>query len=137
MQYSDEYENYEEFNAKYLWWENSDIPVLNSWRPVKRLAGDEMTLERNPYYPFVDQEGNQLPYIDEISVQLANNQEMVRTKAATGQATFSGRHLQTKDIPLYMKNAENEGYNVHPSPFTSTIPISSSICFAFSGSYSI
>ncbi len=82
-------------------------PVLRPYVVIDRTE-TYLIMERNPYYPFVDTEGNQLPYIDRINVQLAADSEMIRAKAATGEATFSARHLQTEDIPLYMRTQENE-----------------------------
>ncbi|MFW5980492.1 MAG: ABC transporter substrate-binding protein [Halanaerobiaceae bacterium] len=99
-------------------------PVLKPFRAIER-SETNLLLERNPYYPFVDQEGNQLPYIDRINVQLANDQEMIATKAATGEATFSGRHLQTRDIPLYKRNEQQEDYRtlLYQRPFASDVLI--------------
>ncbi len=47
---------------------NLDRPLLFPWIPTSVLGGStQMTMERNPYYWKVDTEGNQLPYIDEIT----------------------------------------------------------------------
>jgi len=44
-------------------------------------------MERNPYYYAVDTEGNQLPYIDRISMSLAENLEVVNLRALAGSTT--------------------------------------------------
>ena len=64
--------------------------------------------ERNPYYWKVDPEGNQLPYIDKIVTEITANQEVIAAKASTGQVDFSGKDLNTDDIPLF-KIAEKHG----------------------------
>ena len=69
-----------------------------------------LLLERNPYYPFVDTAGNQLPYIDRIRVNLANNNNMANMKAATGEATIAARYTTMGDIPLYKRNEEKENF---------------------------
>ena len=87
-------------------------PTIYPYVPVERTE-TSLIMERNPYYPFVDTEGNQLPYIDRIRIQLANSKEMAATKAATGEATFAARHLKASDIPLYKKNESNENFTTY------------------------
>jgi peptide/nickel transport system substrate-binding protein len=41
-------------------------PVLFPWVVTQKLTGTTILMERNPYYWKVDDQGNQLPYIDEI-----------------------------------------------------------------------
>ena len=84
-------------------------PSLKQYIAVKRTVSS-LILERNPYYPFVDTEGNQLPYIDRIRVDLANNGKMAASKAATGEATFATRNLNTSAIPLYKKYGPRSNY---------------------------
>ncbi len=45
-----------------------DVPpvVLGPWVPVRYEAGQQLIMVRNPYFWQVDEEGNQLPYIDEV-----------------------------------------------------------------------
>ncbi len=72
-----------------------------------------IVLERNPYYPFIDPEGNQLPYIDRIQVHKVQDEEMMTAKAATGQATFAGQATKTSDIPLFKLYEEKSGYKTY------------------------
>ncbi|MFW6007054.1 MAG: ABC transporter substrate-binding protein [Halanaerobiales bacterium] len=81
-------------------------PVLHPYIVTERTESYAL-LERNPYYPFIDNEGNQLPYIDQIKVQLASYDDLINSQVAMGKATFSAYHLQTNKIPLY-KNYEKE-----------------------------
>ncbi|MFW5980758.1 MAG: ABC transporter substrate-binding protein, partial [Halanaerobiaceae bacterium] len=99
-------------------------PVLRPYIPVER-SESTLVLERNPYYPFVDTEGNQLPYIDRIRINLANDSEMAATKAATGEATISARYTQPTDIPLYKRNEEEENYstNIYYCAYGSAVAI--------------
>ena len=41
-------------------------------------------LERNPFYMGVDTQGNQLPYIDRISMTLAENLKVLNLRAIAG-----------------------------------------------------
>ncbi|MFW6007292.1 MAG: ABC transporter substrate-binding protein [Halanaerobiales bacterium] len=87
-------------------------PVLTPYIVTER-SENTLKAERNPYYPFIDSAGNQLPYIDKLRVNLANETEMASTKAATGEATFAARHLSVKNIPLYKRNEGNENYTTY------------------------
>jgi peptide/nickel transport system substrate-binding protein len=50
------------------YWNNLDRPLLFPWIPTSVLgANTQMSMVRNPYYWKVDTEGNQLPYVDEIT----------------------------------------------------------------------
>ena len=44
--------------------------------------------ERNPYYWCVDKEGNQLPYIDKISMTGVQNAESLKLSFTSGKADF-------------------------------------------------
>lgn len=47
--------------------------TLGAFVPVAYKEGQQMVFVRNPFYYQVDEEGNQLPYWDEIVVKLADN----------------------------------------------------------------
>lgn len=46
----------------------ADLPAvtMGPWVPVKYQPGQQLVMVRNPYFWQVDEEGNQLPYIDEV-----------------------------------------------------------------------
>ena len=48
--------------------DNPDRPVMTAWEP-RTASASRSSSERNPYYVGVDQEGNQLPYIDTVEVK--------------------------------------------------------------------
>ena len=85
------------------------IPTIRPYRSVER-SESVVTYERNPYYPFVDTEGNQLPYIDYIEINRASNREVASVNAVTGQSTMENEALIPDDIPLYIQNEERGGY---------------------------
>jgi peptide/nickel transport system substrate-binding protein len=107
-------------DAGYLGWLNLFSAVMREGgsdpfgRPqmqaflLKKKNPTMWVFERNPYYFKVDPEGNQLPYIDTIESELTNNQEVIAAKASTGQVDYSGKDLNTQDIPLF-KIGEKQG----------------------------
>lgn len=85
-------------------------PTLLPHIAVERTNSTLLT-ERNPYYPFVDTEGNQLPYIDRIKINLANSRNMAALKMVTGEAIIGARYSSPRDLALYKKNEDKENYS--------------------------
>lgn len=92
----------------------TDMPVFGPWRPVEFVIDQLLVLERNPYYWKVDPEGNQLPYIDRIQVEIATGvpSQQVVLKALSGQLDMQVRDVALQDVPLVLENAEAGGYRV-------------------------
>ena len=97
-------------------------PVDTAYVLVSRTS-TRSSLRRNPYYPKVDPEGNQLPYIDYLEVQRVDTPEIMTARAATGQIDFAGRQFMTADIPLFKRFEESNGYSTYvwPRPYGSDV----------------
>ena len=87
-------------------------PVLTAYMLVSRTS-TRTVLRRNPYYPKVDPEGNQLPYIDYLEVQRVDSPEIMAAKASTGQVDFAGRQFMTADIPLFKSFEKKNAYSTY------------------------
>jgi len=87
-------------------------PTMNAYF-LNRKSPTLQIFERNPYYPKVDPDGNQLPYLDEIMVLIVKNPEVVTAKTSTGQSHFSGNGLKTADIPLFKMGEKMHGFTTH------------------------
>jgi len=66
--------------------------------------------ERNPYFAEVDQEGNQLPYIDRIYVQVVEDQKLQTARRATG--AVSEGLCEMSQISVFTRNAARADYNI-------------------------
>ena len=104
------------FKDKNTWARNPDLPVLTPWKTVNSIATDNWVLERNPYYYGVDTAGNQLPYIDRISMTLAENLEVLNLRAVAGEYDYQSRHIALANLPVLLENAEANGYTIHLDP---------------------
>jgi len=91
---------------------NADVPTVGPWVTVKPITGDRYVLERNPYYWAVDPEGNQLPYIDRITMQLAEDPEVLHLRALSGQIDMQHRHIHIAKVPMFHDNARQGNYRV-------------------------
>ena len=67
-------------------------------------------MERNPYFWWVDTEGRQLPYIDQVTFDLVTDGEVINLKASAGELDFQFRHLSPTNLTLFKENEERGGY---------------------------
>jgi peptide/nickel transport system substrate-binding protein len=101
---------------KYSWALNPEVPVMTPWRTVSPINTPTWSMERNPYFWAVDTEGNQLPYIDEITMTLAENTEVANLRAIAGEYDLQERHMGLAKLPVFLENAEQGNYTVHLDP---------------------
>ena len=109
------------------WWEafqfhyafspvTSDIdkPTMRPWM-FKQYTTTVKEFERNPYFYQVDQEGNQLPYIDRI-VSTIVDAEVYQLKIVSGEADVAVWFVSVANYALYKENEEANGYRVYELP---------------------
>ncbi|MDH7487136.1 MAG: ABC transporter substrate-binding protein [Anaerolineae bacterium] len=90
------------------WTANPERPLVSAWRALGPLSTEMFVMERNPYFFAVDQEGNQLPYIDKITHRLFENQEVKNLWVTNGEIDMQYRHMTIADLALY-KSGEAQG----------------------------
>lgn len=96
-------------------WANPDLPMMNPWMIEEPLTGDatRTTFVRNPYYWKVDTEGNQLPYIDRLSMRVSDSLEEITLMALNGEIDFQDRHIATvANQPLFFDGQEAGDYRL-------------------------
>lgn len=96
---------------------NPDCPVLRMWKVVS-ITPNRVVAERNPYYWKVDVEGNQLPYIDKVIIDIVSNEEVVKMKAMAGELSLQTFHFSLPDYPLLKEGEEKGDYRVLLWPST-------------------
>ena len=92
--------------------DNPDRPAHSPFRWTTNGAADIIRLSRNPYYQYVDQEGNQLPYVDGLTFETAANPEVLTLRATQGEIDFQGRHLTIANFPVLKEGEEKGGYTM-------------------------
>ncbi len=100
------------FNQKADPNQNPESPVVTAWMVENPITTQRMLVKRNPYYWKVDPEGNQLPYIDEIALEFADNIEIVNLRAIEGALDMQARHILINNYPVLIENAEQGDYRV-------------------------
>ncbi len=98
------------------WTLNADLPVLGPWKTVSPINTPTWNLERNPYYWAVDTAGNQLPYIDRITMSLAENLEVLNLRAIAGEYDYQERHTTLPKLPVFIENQKKGNYSIHLDP---------------------
>jgi len=91
-----------------FWFLNPERPVISAWRMVVAPPADPCVMERNPYYYQVDEQGNQLPYIDEITHDFFDSNEVFDLWIAQGRIDCQARHVSAANFTFY-KESEGEG----------------------------
>ncbi len=88
---------------------NPDRPTLGPWVPKGTLTDELFVIERNPYFFAVDEEGQQLPYIDKVTHRLYGIARGAATCGSpTARSTCSTATCRIGDLPLY-KQSEAKG----------------------------
>lgn len=96
------------------WWQTPGYPCLFAWC-LSALSDDSQlyTFGRNPYYWRVDTEGNQLPYIDNIEVEIVADEQTRILNCSQGKYDTGFRICGSpNEIPFLMENADKNGYHL-------------------------
>ena len=97
-------------DAMYLM-DNPDLPTLQPWRPTVGPPAQIFVAERNAYFHRVDERGRQLPYIDRLTMVLAEK-SVIPVKTSTGEADLQARYLYFEQVPFLRRNESQAGYRV-------------------------
>jgi peptide/nickel transport system substrate-binding protein len=82
---------------------NPDLPTLQPWMNTTRPPADRFLAVRNPYFHRIDQDGRQLPYIDQVEMVIVDS-KLISFKTGTGESDLQGRGLQFGDYTFLKRN---------------------------------
>ncbi|MDP2995252.1 MAG: ABC transporter substrate-binding protein [Anaerolineales bacterium] len=104
---------WEDYQNADKWWQTPGYPCLFAWCLTELSAdGQNYTFTRNPYYWRVDTEGNQLPYIDAINVEIVSDEQTRILNCSQGKYDTAFRICGgPNEIPFLSENAKNGGYH--------------------------
>ncbi|MBI4758811.1 MAG: ABC transporter substrate-binding protein [Chloroflexi bacterium] len=110
--YNKELKDYKLFEDKAFDF-NTERPVLTAWQIKEWGPGaTKLVAKRNPYYWKVDPAGNQLPYIDEIALDLFESDAALNLKAIEGGIDFQFRRMALANYPIFKQNEKKYGYHI-------------------------
>ena len=96
-------------------WRNPERPTIEAWRITDPyVAGaTRVAFERNPYYWKVDTEGNQLPYIDDLSISVNAEAQTLLLGVMAGEIDYEVRHTANPtNLPVIAEGAEAGNYRI-------------------------
>ncbi|WP_172296435.1 ABC transporter substrate-binding protein [Pseudoruegeria sp. HB172150] len=97
-------------------WANADRPTLDPWVVVGdgyTAGSTQVVMERNPYFWQVDTEGNQLPYIDALEMNVAQDNQAIVLEAIAGNIDMQRRRISgLANKPVFAENAEKGGFEI-------------------------
>ena len=99
---------------------NKDLPVLGPWvMTVDPAETNTIVFERNPYYWAVDQNGQQLPYIDTAIITIVESTDLMNMKVIAGEVDVQVAGVQESfsNYPLFAQYAEEMNYHIEVSEF--------------------
>lgn len=91
--------------------ENPDLPTLQPWQNKTYSPANRYVFERNPYYHRVDQTGVQLPYVDQVVINIAEG-SIVPAKAGSGEVDLQERYLSFADYTFLKEGEKRNNYSV-------------------------
>lgn len=92
-------------------WNNPEFPRLWPWVYRTYSSNPPYVFVRNPYYPAVDVDGNQLPYIDRLQFDVLESRMLALT-AANGGVSMQARHMRFRDYTELMTRRDTAGTRV-------------------------
>lgn len=108
------------FHSKADAWRNPDLPRLNPWivsTGIGQGSGNKVVAKRNPYYFKVDPDGNQLPYIDEATIDIVADPQVMLLKAANGDFDMVDSYIGFVTTPenkaVFYDNQERGNYDFY------------------------
>ena len=92
---------------------NTERPVMTAWQITEwSPAATHLVATRNPYYWKVDPEGQQLPYIDKISLTLFEDVQALNLEAINGNIDFQFRRMSLSNYPVFKENEIKGDYHI-------------------------
>jgi peptide/nickel transport system substrate-binding protein len=88
------------------------IAGLGPFRLKQYVPGQRMTLQRNPYYWKVDQRGNRLPYLEEITFVFVGNEDAELLRFEAGETDVINR-LSAENYAVLEKQQASRGFRVY------------------------
>ncbi len=90
--------------------ENPDLPTLEPWCPRTKPPAQQFIFERNPHFHRVDENGVQLPYIDQFVLNVSSP-GLIAAKAGSGESDLQIANIDFADY-TFLKSSEKR-FPVH------------------------
>ena len=104
------------FKMKNSVFHNTELPALTAWILDVPITQPSWEMIRNPYAIWMDEAGNQLPYMDKVRMRLGEDLEVLNLRAIAGEYGQQARHMDLMKLPVFIENMDKGGYDIHLDP---------------------
>ncbi len=98
--------------------DNVDLPTLQPWVNTTKPPSERFVFRRNPYYHRIDGAGQQLPYIDEVVIAIAD-ENLIPAKTGFGESDLQARYIRFDHYTFLKKGETDKGFEVRLWPTAS------------------
>jgi peptide/nickel transport system substrate-binding protein len=98
------------------WYLNPELPTVTPWVCTRPINDPPWEFAANPYSIWVDTDGNQLPYVGEITMNDVEDTQGMAVRAVAGSYDFQDRGLEVKSLPALVKSQDKSDYTLHQAP---------------------
>lgn len=91
--------------------ENPELPTLDPWRNTTAIPAEQFRFVRNPYFHRIDENGRQLPYVDEVTMTIGTT-SLIPAKTAAGESDLQARYLAFADYTFLKDAAKRMNFSV-------------------------
>jgi peptide/nickel transport system substrate-binding protein len=105
---------YEEGKLSQAWNLNTPVQLIAGMGPFRLkeyVAGQRITLERNPYYWKIDKAGNRLPYLNELTFIFVANADAEAIRFQAGDTDIINR-LSAEDYSVLEKDEQASSFHL-------------------------
>ena len=90
---------------------NPKLPSLQPWINTTKPPAELYSFKRNPYFHRVDQNGLQMPYINEVQVGIVSS-SLIPAKAGAGESDLQGHYLRLDNFTFLKEGEKRKDYKV-------------------------
>ena len=91
---------------------NPKLPTLQPWMNTTKPPSERFVFKRNPYFHRVDPTGKQLPYIDEVIINIASS-GLIPAKAGSGESDLQARYLRLDNFTFLKEGEKKNNFKVN------------------------
>jgi len=90
---------------------NPKLPSVHPWVITTKQPAEQYVFKRNPYFHRVDENGLQLPYIDEVLMNISSS-SLIPAKAGAGETDLQGHYLRLDNFTFLKEGEKRNDYEV-------------------------
>ncbi len=90
---------------------NPDLPSLQPWVNTISPPAERYVFKRNPYFHRVDENRLQLPYIDQVQINIVSS-SLIPAKTGAGESDLQGHYLRLDNFTFLKEGEKRNGYKI-------------------------